>query len=152
MKSMDQVLTRDAIYLAIFYNKLFTNRSFFSVQIFRSFEFGIKGYWNKVFVIEGNNKQTTHRWSLYPTAYIVSHLGSSLGPGSAVGEKGKKRSQIGKKRQSKRAKRYPPPFPLPRLPLNSLRSPILFFSPKPIFFSFFPQCGAWFRLLRKVSF
>ena len=29
MKSVDQVLTRDAIYLAMFYNKLFTNRSFF---------------------------------------------------------------------------------------------------------------------------
>ena len=29
----------------------------------------------------------------------------------------------------------PPPFPLPRLPLGSLRSPM--------FFSFFHQCGAW---------
>ena len=68
----------------------------------------------------------------------------SLGPGSTVGGKGKKRGQIGKIRRYRRAKRVErwigegeraPPFSLPRLPLSSLRSPI--------FFSFFPQCGAW---------
>ena len=35
-----------------------------------------------------------------------------------------------------------PPFPLPRLPLSSLRSPN-FFPRTPIFFSFFPQFGPW---------
>ena len=53
---------------------------------------------------------------------------SSLGLGSAVGKKSKKRG--------------PPPFLLPRLPLGSPCSPI-FFSANADFFSFFPQCEAW---------
>ena len=64
----------------------------------------------------------------------------SLGSGSAVGGKGKKkRGQIGKISKYRRAKRVErwigegeraPPFSLPRLPLSSLRSPIFFpFSP-----------------------
>ena len=36
-----------------------------------------------------------------------------------------------------------PLFPLPRLPPGSHRSPKFFFSPTTIFFSFFPQSGAW---------
>ena len=35
-----------------------------------------------------------------------------------------------------------PPFPLPRLPLDSLHWPIFFFA-NADFSSFFPQCGAW---------
>ena len=144
MKSMDQVMTRDANYPAMFYNKYLLIGLFFLYKLLEaSFESGIKGYWNKVFVIEGNNKKNYTSLEFIPNGIHCSHSGSSLGPGSAVGKKGKKRSQIGKKRQSKRAERYPPPVPLPRLPLDSLRSPILFFSPKPIFSSFFPQCGAW---------
>jgi len=63
-----------------------------------------------------------------------------------MGEKGKKRAQIGKISASKGeqselsdglGKWKGPPFPLPRLPLGSLRSPI-FFPPKPTFFFFFP--------------
>ena len=51
----------------------------------------------------------------------------SLVPGSAVGEKRKKRGQIRKIWESEgspaAAQRWPP-FLLPRLPLGSLRSPI----------------------------
>ena len=40
-------------------------------------------------------------------------------------------------------------FPLPRLPLGSLRSPIVFFT-NADFFSFFPQCGVWSQA-RKIT-
>ena len=43
-----------------------------------------------------------------------------------------------------------PPFPLPRLPLGSLLSPI-FFSPTPIFFSFSPQWGAWSQVSQNTD-
>ena len=51
---------------------------------------------------------------------ILYNENLSLGPGSAVGEKGKKRGQIGKYRGAKLAERYPgeeeraPPFPPPQ--------------------------------------
>ena len=49
----------------------------------------------------------------------------SLGSGSALGEKGKKRGQIGKTSASEASQTR------------------FFFSPKPIFFPFSPQWGAW---------
>ena len=59
--------------------------------------------------------------------------GGSLGPVSELGEKGKKRGQIRKISTSES-----PPQTTSRF--VSLAD--LFFSPTPIFFSFFPQCGA----------
>ena len=66
-----------------------------------------------------------------------------------LGEKGKKQSQIGKRSEPSGdlGKGKGSPFSLLRLAslsfpsLGSLRPPI-FFSPKPIIFSFFPKCGA----------
>ena len=55
-----------------------------------------------------------------------------MGPGSAMREKGKNGVKKEKYRRAKQAKRWsgegkrPPPFPFPRLPLGSLRSPIFF--------------------------
>ena len=60
--------------------------------------------------------------------------GGSLGPVSELGEKGKKRAQIRKISASES-----PPQTTSRL--VSLAD--LCFSPTPIFFSFFPQCGVW---------
>ena len=64
----------------------------------------------------------------------------SLGPGSAVGEKGKKRGQTGKISASEilgrgKGRR------LPRIPFGSLRSPIFFCQRR--FFLLVPQCGYW---------
>ena len=65
----------------------------------------------------------------------------SLGPGSAVGEKGKKtgsnRKNIGEGSE--------PSGGLGRLSLRAH-----FFSLTQIFFPFFPQCGAWFLATRTV--
>ena len=66
-------------------------------------------------------------------------MSTSLGQGSAVGEKGKKRGQIGKKLASSGLGRGK--FPLPGLPLSSLRSPNFFAHAD--FFSFSPKFGAW---------
>ena len=60
--------------------------------------------------------------------------GGSLGPVSEVVEKG----NLGVKQE-----KYRRANPLPRLHLGSFRSLVSFFSPTPIFVSFFPQCGAW---------
>ena len=54
----------------------------------------------------------------------------SLGPGSAVGEKGKK--------------------PLPLSPLQTTSRK--FFFANPDFFSFFPQCGAWSQASLVITF
>ena len=62
----------------------------------------------------------------------------------------KARGQIGKISASEASravswggKGRPPPFPLSRLPLGSLRSPIFFFRLRRFFFVLFPQCGTW---------
>ena len=64
---------------------------------------------------------------------VDSIFKSSLGPGSAAGEKGKKRVQIGKILGSEASQAVSPP--------------IFFFShfffANANFFSFFPQCEAW---------
>ena len=79
---------------------------------------------------------------------ILYNENLSLGPGSAVGGKGKKRGQIGKYRGAKLAERYPgegeraPPFPPPQA-TNRLASLHIFFFGQRRFFSFFAQCGAW---------
>ena len=81
--------------------------------------------------------------------YNLNHL-NSLGPRSAVGEKGKKRGQTGKnigKRSEpsvilRRGKGRHHPFSSPEY-LSARFARQLFFSPGPDFFSFFPQCGAW---------
>ena len=74
-----------------------------------------------------------------------------LGPGSAAGKKGKKRGQIGKILVSEaslavfwgggKRRRL---FPLPRLPLGSLRSPI--------FFPFSPNAEPSLKLLSSLPF
>ena len=71
-----------------------------------------------------------------------NNCNASLGPGSAVREKGKKRGQTGVKRGQTvswggRKGRHSFPFPDYRSAFFSI-----FFSPTLIFF-FFPQCGAW---------
>ena len=77
---------------------------------------------------------------------ILYNENLSLGPGSAVGEKRQKRGQIGKYREPSgilgrgKGRRH---FPLPRLPIGSLRSTIFVFFRQRRFFSFFAQCGAW---------
>ena len=60
------------------------------------------------------------------------------GPGCAVGKKSQKTGSS-RKNIGERSRR---PFPLPRLPLGSIRSLIFFCRPRR-FVSFFPQCGAW---------
>ena len=74
---------------------------------------------------------------------ILYNENLSLGPGSVVGEKGKKRGKIGKYRGAKLAERYPgegeraPPFPSSQATyrLASLHN-VCFFSPTPIFLLF----------------
>ena len=74
---------------------------------------------------------------------ILYNENLSLGPGSVVGEKGKKRGKIGKYRGTKLAERYPgegeraPPFPSSQATyrLASLHN-VCFFSPTPIFLLF----------------
>ena len=79
---------------------------------------------------------------------ILYNENLSLGPGSAVGEKGKKRGQIGKYRGAKLAERYPgegeraPPFPSSQATYRLASLHIFFFGQRR-FFSFFAQCGAW---------
>ena len=71
----------------------------------------------------------------------------SLGPGSALWEKGEKSASAKKKNSARFARRevvwggemVRRLFPLPRIPL---RSPIFFLFLTP-FFSPFPHCGAW---------
>ena len=152
MKSMDQVMTRDANYLATFYNKLFTNRFFFLYKLLEaSFESGIKGYWNKVFVIEGNIKNYTSL-EFIPKGIHCSHSGSSLGPGSAVGEKGKKRSQIGKNgnRREPRGARHP--FPSPDYLSTRFARRFCFFRQSRFLSPFSHNAEPGPRLLRKISF
>ena len=78
---------------------------------------------------------------------ILYNENLSLGPGSAVGEKGKKRGQIGKYRGAKLAERYPgegeraPPFPSSQATYRLASLHIFFFGQRR-FFSFFAQCGA----------
>ena len=80
----------------------------------------------------------------------LSQSNSSLGPGYAAEVKAKT-GAIGKiYRWPGERERVADPsqaFPLPRLWLGLLRLP-LFFLRMPIFFSFFPQCVAWFRLVK----
>ena len=65
----------------------------------------------------------------------------SLGPGSAEWEKGKKRGQIEK---ISLAERLPGAlFPFPEYLSADFARLFFFFSPTLIFFTFFPQCGAW---------
>ena len=74
---------------------------------------------------------------------ILYNENLSVGPGSVVGEKGKKRGKIGKYRGTKLAERYPgegeraPPFPSSQATyrLASLHN-VCFFSPTPIFLLF----------------
>ena len=79
---------------------------------------------------------------------ILYNENLSLGPGSAVGGKGKKRDQIGKYRGAKLAERYPgegeraPPFPSSQATYRLASLHIFFFGQRR-FFSFFAQCGAW---------
>ena len=79
---------------------------------------------------------------------ILYNENLSLGPGSVVGEKGKKRGQIGKYRGAKLAERYPgegeraPPFPSSQATYRIASLHIFFFGQRR-FFSFFAQCGAW---------
>ena len=79
---------------------------------------------------------------------ILYNENLSLGPGSVVGEKGKKRGQIGKYRGAKLAERYPgegeraPPFPSSQATYRLASLHIFFFGQRR-FFSFFAQCGAW---------
>ena len=73
--------------------------------------------------------------------FCSSTFTCSLGPGSQWGERQKtvsnRKNNINLSEPSGILGRGKgPPFPLPRLPLDSLRSPILFFSPKPIFSPF----------------
>ena len=78
------------------------------------------------------------------------HILCSLGPGSAVGGKSKKRGEIGKISASEASPAVSrgdlgsrTSFLLPILPLGSFPSPTFFFSQTPIFYFFSPQCGAW---------
>ena len=79
---------------------------------------------------------------------ILYNENLSLGPGSVVGEKGKKRGKIGKYRGAKLAERYPgegeraPPFPSSQATYRLASLHIFFFGQRR-FFSFFAQCGAW---------
>ena len=60
-------------------------------------------------------------------------LGTSLGPGYAVGEKGKEelnKKKIGERSESRGAKK-------------KSKSAFFFFFANAKFFFFFPQCGAW---------
>ena len=98
----------------------------------------------------------------------------SLGPGSAMGEKGKKRGKIGKMQASEASRavsavswgggegwiggikaclQAPRPFLLPRLPFGSLRLPIVFFSPTPIFSPSFHNAkpGPWLRNVKNCE-
>lgn len=70
--------------------------------------------------------------------FYFIHCSLGTGPGSAVGERGIKRETAKKSaREANRTLhwrgkreaelRQPPPFPLPKLPLGSLCSPIFFF-------------------------
>ena len=69
---------------------------------------------------------------------LIRHNGS-LGPGLRIGGKRKKIDERSEPRGS--LGRGKGPFPLPRPPLGSLRSP-LFFLFNPVF-AFFFHCGAW---------
>ena len=70
---------------------------------------------------------------------LIRHNGS-LGPGLRIG--GKRKKKIGERSEPRGSLgRGKGPFPFPRPPLGSLRSPICFlFDP---FFAFFSHCGAW---------
>ena len=57
-----------------------------------------------------------------------SNCNACLGPGSAMREKGKKRGERSEPSGVLGRGERPPLFPLPRLPLGSLRSPIFFFA------------------------
>ena len=78
-----------------------------------------------------------------------SNCNASLGPGSAVREKGKKRGQIGKISASEASPAVSwgggkgrHSFPFPDY-LSTRFARRFFFSRTLIFFSFFPQCWAW---------
>ena len=72
---------------------------------------------------------------------------TSLEPGSASGEREARAERW--PGEGERVAETPPPFPLPRLPLGSLRSPIVFL-PRPIFLSFYPNGGSFLRVKRRV--
>ena len=73
---------------------------------------------------------------------MILNACGSLGPGSAVGEKGKKRGQIGQISASEAS---------PAVAWGDyLSEPFFFFFAYAAFFSFFPQCGVWSLATRAV--
>ena len=93
-------------------------------------------------------KGTVFKWDREPSGRTATmnadQLLASLGPGYAVGKKGRKRGQIGQtgKRSPSAGQGVRHPFLSPHyLAARFVRRH--FFSPTPIFFSFLPQCEAW---------
>ena len=79
-------------------------------------------------------KGTVFKWDREPSGRTATmnadQLLASLGPGYAVGKKGRKRGQIWSnwKTLAERWPGRPPPFPVSTLPRGSLRSPTFFFA------------------------
>ena len=79
-------------------------------------------------------KGTVFKWDREPSGRTgtmkADQLLASLGPGSAVGKKGRKQGQIWSnwKTLAERWPGRPPPFPVSTLPRGSLRSPTFFFA------------------------
>ena len=98
-------------------------------------------------------KGTVFKWDREPSGRTgtmkADQLLASLGPGSAVGEKGRKQSQIwsnwkkiGERSEPSGGPGFRHPFPSPHY-LAARFARRYLFSPTPIFFSFLPQCEAW---------
>ena len=98
-------------------------------------------------------KGTVFKWDREPSGRTgtmkADQLLAGLGPGSAVGKKGRKQSQIwsnwkniGERSEPSGGPGVRHPFPSPHY-LAARFARRYLFSPTPIFFSFLPQCEAW---------
>ena len=98
-------------------------------------------------------KDTVFKWDREPSGRTgtmkADQLLASLGPGSAVGKKGRKQGQIWSNWKNIGERSEPSGGPGVRHPFLSphyLAARFVrrhFFSPTPIFFSFLPHCEAW---------
>ena len=101
-------------------------------------------------------KGTVFKWDREPSGRTgtmkADQLLASLGPGSAVGKKGRKQGQIWSnwKTLAERWPGRPPPFPVSTLPRGSLRSPTFFFRPRRFFSPSSPTAKPGPRLITSL--
>ena len=101
-------------------------------------------------------KGTVFKWDREPSGRTgtmkADQLLASLGPGSAVGKKGRKQGQIWSnwKNIGERWPGRPPPFPVSTLPRASLRSPIFVFAHADFFSPSSPNAKPGPRLITSL--